>query len=191
MFPQVKLIFQPAHSDSQTREKLLNGTLDIAFILDVPKPGHMIHLEPLVKEQMVLVCSSSHKLQFMDELLPHHLEKETLLLTETGCSYRTLLEEAFQHQGVYPANKMEFVSIEAIKQCVIAGLGLSLLPAMSVEKELRSGQLVALPWLGLKNDIYTQLAWHKDKWMTPPLQAFITLTRELFQDMRQEAAVQA
>ena len=28
--------------------------------------------------------------------------------------------------------------------------------------------------------IYTQIAWHKDKWMTVPLQQFIDVTREFF-----------
>ncbi|MDF2684021.1 MAG: LysR family transcriptional regulator, partial [Brevibacillus sp.] len=69
---------------------------------------------------------------------------------------------------------------EAIKQCVIAGIGIALLPAMAVDKELKAGQLVELPWQWSENDLYTQLAWHKDKWMTPPLQAFIECTREVF-----------
>ncbi|MEH7269982.1 LysR substrate-binding domain-containing protein, partial [Bacillus toyonensis] len=49
---------------------------------------------------------------------------------ELGCSYRTLFEELFRIEDVYPANKIEFVSVEAIKQCVIADLGIAVLPAI-------------------------------------------------------------
>ncbi|MCI3987907.1 LysR family transcriptional regulator, partial [Bacillus vallismortis] len=28
--------------------------------------------------------------------------------------------------------------------------------------------------------VFTQLAWHKDKWMSAPLKAFIALTRKTF-----------
>ncbi|QRG68469.1 LysR family transcriptional regulator [Brevibacillus choshinensis] len=179
-FPHVKLVFQPAHSDQQTRERLLNGTLDIAFIMDVPRPDHAVTVEPLVKERMIMVCSHDHPLLRLTKVLPSDLEQETLLLTETGCSYRTLLEESFQKAGVYPSTKFEFVSIEAIKQCVIAGIGIALLPAMAVGKELKAGQLMELPWQWSEGDLYTQLAWHKDKWLTPPLLAFMECTREVF-----------
>src|SRR5699024_3312240 len=33
-FPSVKLVFQPAHSDDMVRKKLMDGLLDIAFIMD-------------------------------------------------------------------------------------------------------------------------------------------------------------
>ncbi|MDF2684166.1 MAG: LysR family transcriptional regulator, partial [Brevibacillus sp.] len=80
-FPHVKLIFQPANSDQQTKERLLNGLLDIAFIMDVPQPGNAVTVEPLVKERMIMVCSSDHKLLRLQEVLPSDLEQETLLLT--------------------------------------------------------------------------------------------------------------
>jgi hypothetical protein len=36
--PKVELIFKPAHSDELAREQLMKGILDVAFIMDVPKP---------------------------------------------------------------------------------------------------------------------------------------------------------
>ena len=179
-FPHVKLVFQPAHSDEETRGRLINGVLDIAFIMDVPKPGNALTVESLVKEQMRLVSSCDHPLLAKDKVLPNDLEHETLLLTEIGCSYRTMLEETFQSVGVYPSSKIEFVGIEAIKQCVITGLGIALLPAMAVEKEIKAGRMKELAGQWSANDIYTQLAWHQDKWISPPLQAFIECTREAF-----------
>ncbi|HLR66864.1 MAG TPA: LysR substrate-binding domain-containing protein [Virgibacillus sp.] len=53
-----------------------------------------------------------------------------------GCSYRTLLEDAFRAADVYPLNKFESVSIEAIKQYVIAGIGIAILPEMAVEEDI-------------------------------------------------------
>ncbi len=102
------------------------------------------------------------------------------MLTELGCSYRTLFEELLRTEDVYPANKIEFVSVEAIKQCVIADLGIAVLPAIVVEKDIREGMIKELHLENEISPIYTQIAWHKDKWMTAPLQQFIDVTREFF-----------
>ncbi|MGE6256407.1 LysR family transcriptional regulator [Heyndrickxia sporothermodurans] len=181
-FPKVKLVFKPAHSDEMAREQLVNGQLDAAFIMDVRNPEDTLKIEPLIKEDLMLVASPEHPLVFNTVVLPESLEQETLLLTEAGCSYRTIFEESLQSAGARPLDKIEFGSIEAIKQCVIAGLGIALLPEMVVEADLKMGRMKKLAWKYEYQSIYTQIAWHKDKWMSPPLEAFIQLTRKILVD---------
>ena len=67
-----------------------------------------------------------------------------------------------------------------MKQCVFNGLGIAVLPAMAVEREIKAGRLRELAWQWSYKQIYTQLAWHQDKWISPPLRAFIDSTREVF-----------
>lgn len=176
-FPKVKLVFKPAHSDEMARRQLMEGLLDVAFIMDKRKPEGSLRVEQLVKEELKLVITSNQpKSEFSIDDLKH----ETLLLTESGCSYRNMFEESLNSLGIYPLDKIEFVSIEAIKQCVIAGLGVALLPEMVVKKELEEGRMKELPWNVSLSPLYTQIAWHKDKLVTPPLDEFISLTRKLF-----------
>ncbi|WP_139377046.1 LysR family transcriptional regulator [Halobacillus hunanensis] len=181
-FPNVKLIFKPAYSDEKAKELLHKGELDIAFIMDVPKPGHSLIAESLIEEEMKLVAASEHSLARKQEITPDDLEHETLLLTDEGCSYRTILEESLKNHGVYPANKFEFVSIEAIKQCVLTGLGIAFLPNMVVNKEIQEGRISELKWNHPASSFFTQIAWHKDKLITIPLQSFIDLTRKTFKE---------
>lgn len=178
-FPQVKLVFKPAHSDEKVKEQLIEGTLDIAFIMDTFKPKDPLNVESLTKDNLKLVASLDHPLQSKKKVIPEDLEDETLLLTETGCSYRTILENTLKDSDIYPENKFEFVSIEAIKQCVIAGLGIAILPEMVVEKDIQEGRIKELNWKASTPTIYTQIAWHKDKFMSLPLEAFIELTRKM------------
>ncbi|OFD41416.1 hypothetical protein BWGOE3_35200 [Bacillus mycoides] len=49
-----------------------------------------------------------------------------------------------------------------------------------VEKDIREGTVKELVLKETIPPIYTQIAWHKDKWMTSPLQQFIDVTREFF-----------
>ncbi|EJQ13202.1 hypothetical protein IE3_02101 [Bacillus cereus BAG3X2-1] len=179
-FPQIKLIFKPAHSNKDAKEQLMEGKVDLAFILDECKTEDALHVEPLMKEELKVVAASGHRLLEQPSISTKDLESETLLLTELGCSYRTLFEELFRTEGVYPANKIEFVSVEAIKQCVIADLGIAVLPAIVVEKDIGEGTIKELVLKNTITPIYTQIAWHKDKWMTAPLQQFIEVTRESF-----------
>ncbi|MGP4108865.1 LysR family transcriptional regulator [Virgibacillus sp. L01] len=181
-FPNVKLIFKPAHSDEMAKEKLLEGNLDVAFIMDTLKPGDALTIESLTQDRMKLVAAPGHALLNKSEVFPKDLEQETLLLTETGCSYRTYLENTLREAEIYPTNKFEFVSIEAIKQCVIAGLGIAILPEMAVEKDIKEGFMKEIKWKQPASPFFTQIAWHKDKLMTIPLQSFIELTRRTLKD---------
>jgi DNA-binding transcriptional LysR family regulator len=77
--------------------------------------------------------------------------------------------------------------VEAIKQCVAAGMGLGLLPAIVVARELRQHQLKALHWAGPSLDIATHILWHKDKWVSPAMAAFMELVREKLEDDESES----
>ncbi|MFC4323076.1 LysR family transcriptional regulator [Litchfieldia salsa] len=181
-FPNVKIVFKQSYSNDQAREQLLEGKLDIAFIMDKVKPVDALHIETLIQEELKVVVAADYQLPIRKAVFPHHYENETFLLTEKGCSYRTILEESFHFANLSILNKFEFVSIEAIKQCVKTGLGIAILPAMVVEKEIKEGIMQELAWINLDSTIHTQIAWHKDKWLTPPLRAFIELTRSTFRE---------
>ncbi|MFJ8531006.1 LysR family transcriptional regulator [Bacillus sp. NPDC094106] len=179
-FPQIKLIFKPAHSNKDVKEQLMEGKLDLAFILDECKTEDVLHVESLIQEELKIVVFPNHPLLEKTTVSIKDLENETLLLTELGCSYRTIFEDLFRTEDVYPINKIEFVSVEAIKQCVIAGLGIAILPAMVVEKDIQEGTMKELVFENTITPIFTQIAWHKDKWITSPLQQFIDVTRASF-----------
>ncbi len=74
---------------------------------------------------------------------------------------------------------MEFGSIEAIKQCVMIGLGIAVVPAVTVEKELAQGKLAALHWFKSEFQVSTQMIWHKDRWLSPAMNQFLCVTREV------------
>ena len=181
-FPNVQVIFKPVHKREIANELLLNSKLDLAFITDTEKSLPMLKYIPLVEEHLVFVASPSSSIANKKNLLIEDIVSETLLLTEQGCSYRTQLENALQNHQFCLNRQIEFVSIEAIKQCVISGLGIAYLPKMVVTKELQNNQLVTFPFPTYTKPITTQLAWHKNKLLTPHLLNFIDLTRKFYLD---------
>jgi DNA-binding transcriptional LysR family regulator len=80
---------------------------------------------------------------------------------------------------VRPEVAIEFTSIEAIKQSAIAGMGLAVLPEIAVEAEVAQGKLAVLPFTPAFT-VDTQMVWHKDKWLSPALEAFLAMVRTRF-----------
>jgi DNA-binding transcriptional LysR family regulator len=70
------------------------------------------------------------------------------------------------------SRSLEFASVEAIKQCALARMGVAVLPEVVVAEELRRGTLVALPWPMRSLNVYTQIVRKKEKWFSPAMQAF-------------------
>lgn len=177
--PQVKIIFKPVHTTEIAKDLLQSGNLDVAFITDIYRETAMLHRERLLQEQLIFVSAPTDN-EGENVFSLQELSKETMLLTESGCSYRNQLEIELQQEGLHPYQMIEFASIEAIKQCVMAGLGISFLPKMVVEKELENGSLKELdPFLSLV-PIFTDIAWHKDKHIQPYLSDFIKISQERY-----------
>ncbi len=180
--PQVKIIFKPVHTTEIAKDLLQSGNLDVAFITDTYKDTPMLHRERLIQEQLVFISAPSTVLQ-KSALSAQHFSDATMLLTENGCSYRNQLESHLQQEGVYPAQLIEFASIEAIKQCVMAGLGITFLPKMVVEKELENKRLKELPTTLNLAAIFTDIAWHKDKHISPYLADFIEIAIDRYKEL--------
>lgn len=181
--PQVKIIFKPVHTTAIAKDLLQAGKLDIALITDTYQETAMLKRERLIQEQLVFVSAPK---EISQPLSAQQISTETMLLTETGCSYRNHLEAQLQQEGVNPLQMIEFASIEAIKQCVMAGLGITFLPKMVVEKELESGQLMEVPSTIDLAPIYTDIAWHKDKHMHPCLEDFIGIAKHSYEAFKDE-----
>ncbi|WP_303981817.1 LysR family transcriptional regulator [Niallia circulans] len=179
-YPKVEIIFRPVHTIEVAKDLLQSDSLDLAFITDTHKETPMLHKEELIKEDLVFVVAPLHHLTNNKVLSMQDIAQETMLLTEKGCSYRTQFEFQCQLDGIYPKQIIEFASIEAIKQCVISGLGITLLPKMTVEKELDHGLLTELATTITMEHVFTSLAWHKNKNISYYLEDFIEITREQY-----------
>lgn len=175
-FPCVELQFRP-HSDATLAAELETGKLDLVIQMcdAVSNPAHKSI--GLHTERIFLVADPSHPLANHRTVEPLDLSGQKLLLTESGCGYRAKLDRVLALQGVRPGNITEFSSVEAMKQCVRARMGLALLPAVVVARELRQNQFTTLRWAGPSLDISAHAIWHKDKWISPAMAAFLELVR--------------
>lgn len=177
-FPQLRLVFRPAPV-ADLRRLVRDGELDVAFLLDEPLQMSHLSAETLMHEEIVLVAAPDHHLVAAPMVQPRDLADETLLLTEVGCTYRVLFERALAAGGIAVRETLEFNSVEAIKQCVAAGMGIAVLPARTVARELDTRRLAVLAWAGAPLAVTTQMVWHAQRWQSPALQALLGLARDV------------
>ena len=180
-FPHVELIFRP-YVRSTIAVELETGKLDMVIHGDELPGTSGIESIPLRPERILLLADAAHRLADRSAVRPADLAGENLLLTEAGCSYRAKLDRALSVANIRPGNITEFSSVEALKQCVTLGMGLGLLPEIVVARELRLNRLKALHWAGPSLDIVPHILWHRDKWISPAMAAFMELVKNKLQD---------
>jgi DNA-binding transcriptional LysR family regulator len=181
-FPNVELVFLPHVGDSFASE-LESGKLDLAINMCDTQSNPSYKSCRLRTERVFLFGDSSHPLVSRRTVKPADLAGQTLLLTEAGCGYRAKLDRALALQNVRPGNITEFSSVEAMKQCVRVGMGLALLPAIVISRELRQHLFKAIHWAGPSLDVTTHVLWHKDKWVSPAMAAFLELVQNQIDDV--------
>jgi DNA-binding transcriptional LysR family regulator len=181
-FPQVQLSYRPM-LDADIYQQVRNGTIDVAFLLQEPLQSNGLIVERLRQESLLVLSAAGHPLSRLPHVGPADLKGETVLLTENGCGYRHLFERALVREGTYPQSTLEFNSVEAIKQCVIAGLGIAFLPQVAVAEEITRGTLAVLNWKEPFH-AHTLMVWHKDTWLSLPLNEFLNLSRAMLCENR-------
>lgn len=178
-YPQVRVLFQPCPVAELAR-RVSEGLIDLAFILEEPLQSNTLCIESLGQEPILVVAANDHPLSRSEVVKAADLAGQVILFTETGCSYRNQFQLSLARAGVYPKTGLEFNSVEAIKQCVMSGMGISILPKMAVTKELMEGKLSVLRWEQPELSLLVQMVWHKDKWLSPALNSFLVTVRENF-----------
>ncbi|CAH1192435.1 HTH-type transcriptional regulator GltR [Paenibacillus auburnensis] len=185
--PQVQITLKPGACWELT-DFVRTGELDVAFLLQPETEYKDLQCETLIHEAMTMIAPLDHPLMKAAEVEPTDLKNETILHTETGCTYRTLFERHLNSHGVFPDPNLEFWSIEAIKQCVMSGLGISFLPLITVRSELAEGKLARLNWNDEAQRVATQIVYHHKKWISPALNEFLNIVQTHAVKWREEAA---
>jgi DNA-binding transcriptional LysR family regulator len=157
-------------------EKLKQGALDFGIILDSPFSDPELRTITIRKEELVVICPPGHPFEHLKEITFQEMQDSSLILTEKGCTYGTALERALNNGHISYQVISELGSIGAIKQCVIYGLGASMIPRITVLEEIKQGLLVAIPLKeGLLPPFYTQIIISMNKHLPPALEALITI----------------
>lgn len=155
-------------------ERLANNADDLVIMGLVPEDRGLSSL-PFLDNELVAVAPPTHPLATMPE---QDISAETflnsgLLLRESGSGSRLALEVFCQTRRLRLAPVMELGSNDGLKHAVIAGLGVAVLPKLSILQELTLGSLVALPISGFPLRRSWCVVYPQNKHLTPAAKAFL------------------
>lgn len=177
-YPEVELLIKFGDREEFLRA-LKENTIDIAFFVDQKITDNDFITALQTPEPMGLFCSAGYAFADREKVYPEDLSGEPLILTETSCGYRVLFDAIMSRYNIKPRSVIETGNVQAIKQLVLSGMGIAFLPQTAVEDEFQQKRLMRLNWMGPEFLIYTQVLYHKTKWMSAALKAFIKLIEEL------------
>ncbi|MBP7062897.1 LysR family transcriptional regulator [Ferrovibrio sp.] len=143
-FPGLELTVNTGNTDDMLRA-VAENRLDLALVTlppgraGVTKLGRAFVVEPLLSDEFVAVgpfvpadAGGKAALAWPKAVTPQWLAGQPLVLYESGANTRGLVDAWFGAAGLAPRPAMELGSVEAIKQLVGAGLGLTILPSMAL-----------------------------------------------------------
>ncbi len=159
-FPQLELLLVEEKSD-ELLQRLREGKLDAA-LLALPLHDDQLHAEFLFEEPFVLAAPQQHPLARRSALDAAELSDETLLLLEDGHCLRDQALDVCRLSGAREKSGFRATSLETLRQMVAAGVGVTLLPALSVHEPIAQPANIRLvPFRGTAPSRRIALVWRK------------------------------
>lgn len=152
-------------------ERLLRNQLDVAYVEGVLKSDDLI-AETIQTDELLLVCPPSHPFYCRESVYMHELEGQPFVQREEGSQTRNLFERQLQKYNVQVETKWVCNNMEAIKSAAVGGQGLAIMSGRLVQSEVKAGQLKVLRIEDVSLERKFVLAYHKNKFISPELEAF-------------------
>ncbi len=157
-YPSIDLSLDVSNK-TRVIQNLKENLIDFAIVSVAPLDLE-IEKEGLVENKIYLVNNK-----------PDIDEDDPIILRENGSATRAAAVKYFNLTG--KRKQLQLTSNEAVKQAVLAGLGYSIIPIISMKNELSLGQLFIIKRDGLPIINDWNIIWRKDKKLTAVASAFL------------------
>jgi DNA-binding transcriptional LysR family regulator len=140
-YPQIQLQLETGFHRDITQE-VSAYRVDLGIVPRDPEARHLTFI-PLIQDELVWVGAPAWVRRI--EMDGWEAIADTQVIGFGGrCIYQTMASQVLADKGQSTFLAMEFDSSEMIKQTLMYGMGLSLMPLTSVVEELRTGELLRL-----------------------------------------------
>lgn len=159
-------------------DRLAENHIDLVYLLDqeIYDPRWVKVMEK--PEEIVFIAPADHPVAQKPLLSLDEVLAQPFILTEKSASYRYALDQYLASVGRTIHPFLEIGNTDFIISHVESGLGLSFLPEYTARAGIEAGTIAALPVRGFHMHSCRQILYHKDKWVTREMSAFLELAQE-------------
>ena len=138
-YPGVDVVIRTGRSE-QVMNMLLADEVQVGLVRSLANSE--VETIDLYEDEIVLAAPPGHAFSKHGRASVSEAAAEPIVLFDRGSSYYGLINNFFRQAGVIPNVAMELDSLEATKRMVEEGLGIALVPLVTIERELEGGTLV-------------------------------------------------
>ncbi len=171
-YPHIRIVISTGGTHELFR-MLDHNEVDLVCTLDKP----IYNMNYVVAGEQKLgahfVVPVGHRLARAERVTVEELLGETFILTEKDMSYRRLMDEWLAKGGREIVPVLEVGSARLICDLVQQGVGMSFLPDYATQRAVREGRMVRLQIDGFEADLWKQLLYHREKWVSEQMQVVL------------------
>jgi DNA-binding transcriptional LysR family regulator len=155
---------------------LVAGTeVELGFV-EGQRRSVQLRTRDVMTDELVIVVGRNHRwARRRQPVSAEDLAATPLVMREPGSGTREVLTAELAKHGLEARPLMELGSTTAIKAAAIDGAGPAVLSALAVNRELRSGELIAVPYTGFRLDRTIRAVWTPDRPLSSAAARLVTI----------------
>jgi DNA-binding transcriptional LysR family regulator len=175
-YPQHLISIQPGDTP-EAMQQLRENKIDMAYCLQ-PRHAEDFHFVPLFTDELLFIVSPSHAWGTNGQVVREEIPQQRYILYSKNSFTFRLVESYFHAEKLTFDTVIEVGSMEATKELVKVGLGVSILAPWIVEQELQDGSLISLPLGKRKLKRTWGILYRRERVLNLAEQTFVELCRE-------------
>jgi DNA-binding transcriptional LysR family regulator len=174
--PGIDVVLQ-IHNRQVLRERF-NANVDDLYIFADPPQTDDVVIQKILPNPMAAFAHAGHPLAREKRIPFERFAREPFLIRESGSGTRMVTLQLFEKYGLKPRIRMELSANEAIKEAILAGLGVSIMSRHTLGLDAPPAELTILDVEGLPIESHWYLAYPLGKQPSVVARSFMDFVRE-------------
>ena len=175
LYPQIKIEVQRGVA-SRIPKEIMAREAELGIVSFKPNDNSVVSTT-VCTDELTLIVSPNHPLANNTSISVKDLGNETFIAHNAPSPYREKVIETFEKYQTKLNISVELPSLEAIKRLVETGIGVALVPKLTAQSEIDSGQLKALAVKEMKLERKLNIIYRKNSVLSHAAKSFLEIVK--------------